>query len=69
MVKKPVVTEETAVDVTPEVTEEEVVVEETATDVTPEVTEEEVYISPSTRAEMEAGKAALAKAAESASAE
>jgi hypothetical protein len=64
MVKKPVVTEETATDVTPEVTEEE-----TATDVTPEVTEEEVYISPSTRAEMEAGKAALAKAAESASAE
>lgn len=46
-----------------------VVTEETAADVTPEVTEEEAYISPSTRAEMEAGKAALAKAAESASAE
>ena len=45
------------------------VTEDTAAEVTPEVTEEEVYISPSTQAEMEAGKAALAKAAESAKAE
>lgn len=48
----------------PKVTEETAVVE-----VTSEVTEEEVYISPSTRAEMEAGKAALEKAAASAAAE
>lgn len=46
------------------------VTEETAAPVvTSEVTEEEVYISPATRAEMEAGKAALKKQAESAKAE
>lgn len=45
------------------------VTEETAAaEVTSEVTEEE-YISPATRAEIEAGKAALAKYAESAQAE
>lgn len=41
----------------------------TVAEVTPEVTEEEVYVSPSTLAEMEAGRAHLAKAAESAAAE
>lgn len=56
MAKAPVVAKEV---VTPEVTVE----------VTPEVTEEEVYISPSTLAEMEAGRAHLAKAAASAAAE
>lgn len=45
------------------------VTEDTAAEVTPEVTEEPEYISPSTLAEMEAGRAALAKFAESAAAE
>lgn len=45
------------------------VTEDTAAEVTPEVTEEPEYISPSTLAEMEAGRAALAKFAESTAAE
>lgn len=46
------------------------VTEDTAApEVTPEVTEEEAPMSPSTLAEIEAGKAALAKFAESSEAE
>jgi len=67
IVVTPEVTEEEIIDaaasiteVTPEVTEEVV---------TPEVTEDEPYISAQTRAEMEVGRAALAKAAASAAAE
>lgn len=45
------------------------VVEETAVEVTPEVTEEAEHLSPATLAEMEAGRALLAKFAESAKAE
>jgi hypothetical protein len=56
MAKTPVVIEDASEVVTPEV-------------VTPEVTEDEPYISATTRAEMEAGRATLAKAAASAAAE
>jgi hypothetical protein len=45
------------------------VVEETAVEVTPEVASEPEHISASTLAEMEAGRATLAKLAESAKAE
>ena len=57
---------------TPTVVEETIaapVVEETVVEVTPEVTEEVVELTASTLAEMEAGRATLAKAAASAAAE
>jgi hypothetical protein len=71
IVVTPEVTEEEIIDAAASITEvtPEVTPEVTEEVVTPEVTEDEPYISASTRAEMEVGRAALAKAAASAAAE